>query len=373
LYRSLVWAFLFKHYSLTDCAEFLEIYGLPMRVGTYPNNASAGDKRTLLRALVGLGHDAAAIVPEGMLIEFKEAAKVGGDVFLPFAEYMDRAMSKAIVGQTLSAQSGGSQGGGGGSHALGKVHADVQRDILLSDARQVASTINRDLIAPLIQYNVGAIDPARMPRFVFDDTEPEDMALLADALPKLASAGLEIDVDYVHKRLKIPRAEAGATLLKGAAPAMPFGGGAGFGGDGRETGDSVDGDGDKPAKKDEPADDETPLTGRYKRLHSLAAALNQAQPMDAASHMEALMHREAQAEFMATMDDVRLLVANATNAEQLQDDLLRLYGELDPTALGERIALGMTALTLRGMADVTNEADAAKAKATTKTRNKDKP
>lgn len=35
LYRVLVWPYLFKNFSLRDMAEFLEIYGLPARVGTY--------------------------------------------------------------------------------------------------------------------------------------------------------------------------------------------------------------------------------------------------------------------------------------------------------------------------------------------------
>lgn len=36
LYRVLAWPFLFKNYSVRDVMEFLEIYGLPIRVGKYP-------------------------------------------------------------------------------------------------------------------------------------------------------------------------------------------------------------------------------------------------------------------------------------------------------------------------------------------------
>lgn len=35
LYRVLVWPYLFKNFGVRDLAEFLEIYGLPARIGTY--------------------------------------------------------------------------------------------------------------------------------------------------------------------------------------------------------------------------------------------------------------------------------------------------------------------------------------------------
>lgn len=74
LFRQLVWTYLFKNYSVGDLAEFLEIYGIPLRVGKYPPSASEKEKATLLRALVGVGHNAAGIVPEDMVIEFHNAA-----------------------------------------------------------------------------------------------------------------------------------------------------------------------------------------------------------------------------------------------------------------------------------------------------------
>jgi phage gp29-like protein len=41
LFRQLVWTYLFKNYSVGDLAEFLEIYGIPVRLGTRPTPASA--------------------------------------------------------------------------------------------------------------------------------------------------------------------------------------------------------------------------------------------------------------------------------------------------------------------------------------------
>src|SRR5699024_7154485 len=80
--RVLAWPFLFKNYSVRDLAEFLEIYGLPMRLGTYPPGASDREKATLLRAVTSIGHAAAGIIPEGMAIEFQEAAKGASDPYV---------------------------------------------------------------------------------------------------------------------------------------------------------------------------------------------------------------------------------------------------------------------------------------------------
>lgn len=54
LFRILAWPFLFKNYAVRDLAEFLEIYGLPLRLGTYGTGATDKDKASLLRAVVNI-------------------------------------------------------------------------------------------------------------------------------------------------------------------------------------------------------------------------------------------------------------------------------------------------------------------------------
>lgn len=39
-----MWTYLFKNIAARDLAEFLEIYGLPTRVGTYSDGASEEEK-----------------------------------------------------------------------------------------------------------------------------------------------------------------------------------------------------------------------------------------------------------------------------------------------------------------------------------------
>jgi phage gp29-like protein len=133
---------------------------------------------------------------------------------------MDAAESKAILGQTLTSGEGQH-----GTQALGQVHNEVRLDILKSDARRIAGTLTAQLVAPLVILNIPGADPKRLPRFTIDVPEPEDLALYADALPKLAAAGMKIGVKDMHRRLRIPEAEDGEDLLRGpaAAPAAAAG------------------------------------------------------------------------------------------------------------------------------------------------------
>jgi phage gp29-like protein len=202
LFRMLVWPFIFKNYAHRDLAEFLEIYGLPLRLGTYNTTATKEDKATLLRAVVGIGHDAAAIIPEGMQIDFKDAAKGDNKAFDSMITSMEKIISKVVLGGTLT--------GGEGEHgtqALGNVHNELRHDLLKSDARQLAGTIKRDLIYPICAINKGLADMSRCPSLVFDTQEAEDVKLYADSIPKLV--GMRIKRGWAHQKLKIPEADEG--------------------------------------------------------------------------------------------------------------------------------------------------------------------
>lgn len=216
LHRILAWPYLFKNYSVRDLAEFLEIYGLPLRLGKYPAGATKEEKATLLRAVASIGHNAAGIIPDGMMIEFEEAAKGSHDPFMAMVSWCERSVSKAVLGGTLTSQADGASS----TNALGNVHNEVRHDLKVSDARQLASTLNRDLIWPLLALNASAPDPRRQPRIVFDTREPEDLKAYADSLPKLVGLGLRVKTSWVHDKLAIPEAGEGDEVLVAPRPEM---------------------------------------------------------------------------------------------------------------------------------------------------------
>lgn len=218
IHRILAWPYLFKNYAVRDLAEFLEIYGFPIRIGKYNAGATDDEKNALLRAVVEIGHNAAGIIPEGMEIEIKEAAKgsAGHMPHMTMAEWCERSESKVILGGTLTSQADGKSS----THALGNVHNEVRHDLMTSDARQLAATITRDIIYPIICLNRGQIDINRCPRFVFETREAADMKLYADALPKLVGVGVPITKKWALSKLAIPEAEKGDELLSVPQPAM---------------------------------------------------------------------------------------------------------------------------------------------------------
>ena len=143
--RVLVWPYLFKHFSVGDLAEFLDIYGLPLRIGKYPSNASDTEKATLWRAVAGIGHNAAGVIPASMAIEFEEAAKGSEKPFETMIKWCETTQSKAILGSTLTSTTDATGLGSG----VAEIHNEVRLDIRDSDARQIAGTLTRQLLAPL--------------------------------------------------------------------------------------------------------------------------------------------------------------------------------------------------------------------------------
>ena len=209
LHRALVWSYVFKNYSVRDLAEFLEIYGLPLRLGTYPAGATNGEKMTLLRAVMDIGHRAAGIIPQGMMIDFKEAAKGSSDPFMDMIKWCEISQSKAILGGTLTSQADGKSS----TNALGKVHDDTRIEIRDSDAKQLASSISRDVIGALMRINYPNVSPRRYPKFVFDLAETEDIGVYSEALPKLVGIGMQIPAPWAHKRLGIPMVSGDEPVL----------------------------------------------------------------------------------------------------------------------------------------------------------------
>lgn len=209
LHRALVWSYVFKNYSVRDLAEFLEIYGLPLRLGTYPAGATNGEKLTLLRAVMEIGHRAAGIIPQGMMIDFKEAAKGSSDPFMDMIKWCEMSQSKAILGGTLTSQADGKSS----TNALGKVHDETRLEIRDSDAKQLAASLSRDVIGALMRINYPHVSPRRYPKLVFDLAETEDIGVYSEALPKLVSIGMQIPAPWAHKRLGIPMVSGDEPVL----------------------------------------------------------------------------------------------------------------------------------------------------------------
>lgn len=315
LHRVLVWPYLFQNYALGDLAELLEIYGLPARIGTYPRNATDNEKATLLRAVTSLGHRAAGIIPEGMAIEFKEAADGKGDLFTTMLNWCERSKAKAILGGTLTSGTGE----GTNTNALGNVHERGQASLIRSDARQYAGTINRDILWPLVALNFGIEDRRRAPQFYLDTGETADLKVLAETLPIFAAHDIFIPKWWFHERSRIPQATeqeiADGAVFKTAAVTEP----------------TVD------------------------ALKHTAVLRTQLQPTDPVTALADQL-QDANADALRTwLEQIRAFADEADSLEALRDRLLAAYGDLPTEQLAEVMSLAFAAADASGREAVATE------------------
>lgn len=329
LARLALWAFLLKSYSLKDWAAFLEVHGMPLRLGKYGAGASTDDKRVLLRAVRDLGADAAAIIPKEMEIEFVETKGFSEKPFEGFAVYIDKALSKAIIGQTMTADEGAS-----GGLAQARVHETVRSDIKKADARQLEGTLSRDLVRPFVDLNWGA--RKAYPKLTFPVAEQEDIKTLSEALHKLVPLGLKIQMSEVRDRLGFTDPEEGAETL-GAPAAQPESQPRGRE---RQT---------PPAKAVNSAgqddeDDPAPHSLRFKGCPccgALPRALNAAalDPEDEQDQLVAAALEEWEPDMAPIVDLVKQAAAGADSYEAFEAALDRLSGSLPTGDLAARIAI----------------------------------
>lgn len=316
LMRVLVWPYLFKNYSVGDLAEFLEIYGIPMRVGKYPGGATEKEKMTLLRALAQLGHSAAGIIPIGMEMEFLNAAQGDPAAFKLMIDWCERTQSKAILGGTLTSGTGD----GTNTNALGNVHNEVRLDLRDSDAKQLAATISRDLVYPIAVLNGLADSWKRCPRLVFPTQQPEDLKAYADSLPQLVKLGFKIPRQWAQERVAIPEPAEGEDVLQiQAEPSTP--------------------------PEPEPRPPRAAATAQQRRPA----------PKDPAEAMSPRLQADLQPAVAEWAEQLQALVAEAGSLQAIQAGLLELAPQLSLDQYAETMAEALAAAELAGRNDIEDE------------------
>jgi phage gp29-like protein len=211
LARPVAWAFMAKSFSLSDWSAFAEVYGWPFRLGRYDPGTSADDIATLMRAVAGMGVDAAAVFPKSMEIELVNGQTSGSaEVYERLVQLLDRQVSKAVLGQTATTDA---DTGGLGS---GKEHGEVRADIERADAKLLAASLQQQLVIPMIAFNFGT--QRAYPSLRIGQEEQVDRAEEASILAQLVPLGLEVEMSVVRDRLGYPDPPAGAVVLRAAPP-----------------------------------------------------------------------------------------------------------------------------------------------------------
>lgn len=307
LYRVCAWMYLFKNYAIKDWSIFCETYGMPLRLGKYSPGATEDDKDALIQAISTLGSDAAGIISKSTEIEFVSAVKgtANGDLYKVLGSFCNAEMSKAMLGQTLTAEVGET-----GSYAASQTHNEVRKDLLLADARAMAATVRSQLLRPLVGFNFGWDTPCPKYKAYLDDVG--DLETQSKWVGELVDRGMVVPVSWVREEFRIPAPEDGEECLgpKGQSKAVA-----------------------RMVTRNEPpkADD---LDGYVNRLR-----------------------READPVVNGWLDEVRAILDSASSLEEVRDRLLDAFEGMDTEELAGIMQQAMTAAELAGRYDVVREGE----------------
>jgi len=226
VFRVCAYMYLFKNFAIKDWAAFNEIFGMPLRLGKYEPSATPADREALRLAISALGTDAAGIISKSTEIEFVEASQHLSGAANPyelFANFCNREMSKAVLGQTLTTDTQGSTG----TYSAGKVQQEVRQDLLEADSEALAETIRYQLFFPLVGFNFGW-DYAQkaLPEFSLTIQEEQDLEVDSKVVKNLkdAGAGKWITKKYILDNFGLPEPQEGEETLEVPAPETPAGG-----------------------------------------------------------------------------------------------------------------------------------------------------
>lgn len=249
--RVLVWAALFRNWDLRDWLQLAELAWKPWRTGKYKKQGTEqADIDGLYAILDNMSGSGVATYPDNVELDVLWP-KNGGKASSAHKELFDvmgAEMSKAVVGQTLTTEQGQR-----GSQALGRVHNDVRKDILVADARAVGSVIKRDLLTPLVRMNFA--DDVAVPDFSFITEDAEDVVAFSTAIKNLSGAGspgVRIPVRHIYEVCGIPEPEADEECVGGVPD--PEEEAATGTGDGTGAGDEVAPNPDDVKPEEKPAD-----------------------------------------------------------------------------------------------------------------------
>jgi phage gp29-like protein len=210
-WRTIAIIALLKRYGWDDLAIYSERCGVPATIGKYPIGAGQGTIDELWEAVQALSGNGRVVVQDGTSItQETQQGNLSGSLWMAATEMYDKAISKAILGQTLSADSSGT-----GSYALGVTHENLRYEQVLRTGRRIASVITEQVIKPLILFNFGTSAPVPVLNYV----APKSVS--RDQVQMLLQASQLVDIPqyYVYELLGIPRPEKGDEVTRTQTPA----------------------------------------------------------------------------------------------------------------------------------------------------------
>lgn len=163
------WPVTFKRGGIKFWVTFAEKYGMPFLFGRYAKGATPPEQRELLNNLAKMVQDAVAVAPEGSTVELLggsggKSGSGGAGTYDRLVAVMDGEISKAIMGQTLTAETSST----GGAYSQSKTHEEVLETYREADEKLVKTAMEE------IAWLYGQINAPGVPTPTFDWWEEEN-------------------------------------------------------------------------------------------------------------------------------------------------------------------------------------------------------
>ena len=213
----LCWSYVIKSLVLADEYLFIQTFGHPLVYGKYKRSATPEDIGMLSRAVGALNSTFRAVFRDDLEVKFEEIARSNTDIFEKLCRYLDESISKVVWASTLTTDAGG-----GGSYALGKVHAEGKYDVIRALAQQWSAALQ------VFSNEYCAINypDAPAPQIIVDIEEAEDLVAGSQIVKNLTDAGVALVASEIRERFGFREPEEGDEIVGGvggaaAAPAVP--------------------------------------------------------------------------------------------------------------------------------------------------------
>lgn len=173
----LYWPTLFKRNGIRFWNLFLDKYGSPTAIGKYRSGTADSEKRNLLAALQAIATDTGIAIPEGMEVAFLEATRSGTASYEQLVRYMDEAIAKVILSQTMTTQDGSSL-------SQAQVHAGVKAEVVTGDADLGSDSFNAGPARWWTDFNFGTDVASPIVRREIEEEEDQQAQAETDKLLK---------------------------------------------------------------------------------------------------------------------------------------------------------------------------------------------
>jgi len=201
---------IYKRNAMSDFAQFVELYGHPLKEGTY-DAYDTEIRKKLTEDLYNAGGSSVFVHPNGTNVTLHDTTSKGatGELYKGFMQFCNDELSKLELGNTLTTEVGDK-----GTQALGTVHQAGEDKITRLIKMLALNILNYELtdVFTNLGFNTAGGD------FTFATPQNKDLSARIQIDLQLKAMGLKIPETYLYETYGIPKPAAGDELVNGKEP-----------------------------------------------------------------------------------------------------------------------------------------------------------